>query len=347
VNLAVRHPTPPGSRQSTQFYLDWEQASTYVAPHLTKEADALSSGVSTIDHFDSDRVHKRRRLGGEAPSALAPPYAITQTSYDVLDASFAPNITEDPCTVNQIPFVQTDSMRPPIDEDNLFKDSWDGTSRLCCGPWWPSWPLLYTPLVQVAEPWHSSEAYHDVDQVSSSIVSQQYASPDHIEPLEVMCSDYAAAGIFLTPRLASNASHLTWTPMTIRTEAPLVNGPVTPNSLQLATHPMTDPVHNLYGAPAQPFTQDAEGTSFLNNAFVPGPTQESEHAGFAISKRPAGSPLLQEQAIIFDVVSPCSKSKRGPFRDESLRQQTADTRRHGACIECGRQRIRVSTARAI
>ncbi|KAL2212739.1 hypothetical protein CC79DRAFT_1365012 [Sarocladium strictum] len=200
--------------------------------------------------------------------------------------------------------------------------------------------LVQAPLTQVAEPLDPSEPYHDVEQVSTSIVSQQYSSPDYIEPLEMMCNNYAATGIFQTPQLASNTSQLTPNPMTIRTEAPLVNGPVTANCLQLATHPMTGPAHKLYVAPVQDFNQEVEGMSFLNSAFVQGPTQEPEHVGFATRKRPAGSPLLQEQAIIFDVVSPCSKSKRGPFRDESLRQQTADTRRHGACIECGRQRIR-------
>lgn len=144
MNLAVLQPTPPGCRQSTQFYFDWEQGSTCAAPHLTEETDALSSGVSAIDRFDSDRVHKRRRLGGEAPSALAPPYAITQTSYGVPDASFAPYMTEGSHVVDQLPFPQIDSMRPPLDDENQFQNTWDGTSRLCCGPWWPSWPSLYS-----------------------------------------------------------------------------------------------------------------------------------------------------------------------------------------------------------
>lgn len=34
--------------------------------------------------------------------------------------------------------------------------------------------------------------------------------------------------------------------------------------------------------------------------------------------------------------------KRGPFRDPSLREQTAQTRRMGSCIRCRMQRIRVS-----
>lgn len=203
--------------------------------------------------------------------------------------------------------------------------------------------LVQAPLAQVAEPLNPYQPYHDAEQVSTSIVSQQYASPDHIEPLEMMCNGYPATGIFQTSQLASSTSHLTPMFTTIRTEAPLVNGPITAGSLQLAAHPMSGPAQKLYVAPAHAYDQELESMSFLDNALIQGPAQESEHAGLATSKRPAGSPLLQEQAIIFDVVSPCSKSKRGPFRDESLRQQTADTRRHGACIECGRQRIRVST----
>lgn len=34
--------------------------------------------------------------------------------------------------------------------------------------------------------------------------------------------------------------------------------------------------------------------------------------------------------------------KRGPFRDQSLREQTAQTRKMGSCIRCRMQRIRVS-----
>lgn len=35
--------------------------------------------------------------------------------------------------------------------------------------------------------------------------------------------------------------------------------------------------------------------------------------------------------------------KRGPFRDQALREQTAQTRRMGSCLRCRMQRIRVSS----
>jgi hypothetical protein len=45
----------------------------------------------------------------------------------------------------------------------------------------------------------------------------------------------------------------------------------------------------------------------------------------------------------FDILQPNQRGgKRGPFRDPSLREQTAQTRKIGSCIRCRMQRIRVS-----
>lgn len=51
----------------------------------------------------------------------------------------------------------------------------------------------------------------------------------------------------------------------------------------------------------------------------------------------------QRQDTIPDNLQPTQRSgKRGPFRDQSLREQTAQTRKMGSCIRCRMQRIRVS-----
>ena len=45
----------------------------------------------------------------------------------------------------------------------------------------------------------------------------------------------------------------------------------------------------------------------------------------------------------FDILLPNQRGgKRGPFRDPTLREQTAQTRKIGSCIRCRMQRIRVS-----
>lgn len=50
-----------------------------------------------------------------------------------------------------------------------------------------------------------------------------------------------------------------------------------------------------------------------------------------------------ERKTNFDILPHNQRGgKRGPFRDPSLREQTAQTRRMGSCIRCRMQRIRVS-----
>lgn len=51
-----------------------------------------------------------------------------------------------------------------------------------------------------------------------------------------------------------------------------------------------------------------------------------------------------EQQSNFDILLPNQRGgKRGPFKDPSLREQTAQTRKMGSCIRCRMQRIRVRT----
>lgn len=52
---------------------------------------------------------------------------------------------------------------------------------------------------------------------------------------------------------------------------------------------------------------------------------------------------LYEQHSNYDILLPNQRGgKRGPFKDPSLREQTAMTRKTGSCIRCRMQRIRVS-----
>lgn len=55
-----------------------------------------------------------------------------------------------------------------------------------------------------------------------------------------------------------------------------------------------------------------------------------------------GPPYIAQEAA-FDVLVPNQRGgKRGPFKDLTLREQTAQTRKIGSCIRCRMQRIRVS-----
>lgn len=52
----------------------------------------------------------------------------------------------------------------------------------------------------------------------------------------------------------------------------------------------------------------------------------------------------RDQQLNFDILQPNQRGgRRGPFKDPSLREQTAQTRRIGSCIRCRMQRIRVGT----
>lgn len=63
----------------------------------------------------------------------------------------------------------------------------------------------------------------------------------------------------------------------------------------------------------------------------------------AIPQEPWNNPNMQVQPSNFDILLPNQRGgKRGPFRDPSLREQTAQTRKIGSCIRCRMQRIRVS-----
>lgn len=63
----------------------------------------------------------------------------------------------------------------------------------------------------------------------------------------------------------------------------------------------------------------------------------------AMPQEPWNNTSVQVQPSNFDILLPNQRGgKRGPFRDPSLREQTAQTRKIGSCIRCRMQRIRVS-----
>ena len=56
-----------------------------------------------------------------------------------------------------------------------------------------------------------------------------------------------------------------------------------------------------------------------------------------------GEIAREDQQSTLDILQPHQRGgKRGPFKDQNLREQTAQTRRMGSCIRCRMQRIRVS-----
>lgn len=54
------------------------------------------------------------------------------------------------------------------------------------------------------------------------------------------------------------------------------------------------------------------------------------------------SSLNEASSVLGSPETVQKKSKRGPFTDKKLRQQTAETRIIGSCVRCRNQRIRVS-----
>lgn len=99
------------------------------------------------------------------------------------------------------------------------------------------------------------------------------------------------------------------TPLVPLVHPPLVTIDITPSE-----------PYNCYDAPA-----------------VQNPVQQVPH-------EEGGNPAIQRQEPVPENNQPPAQrnGKRGPFRDQSLREQTAQTRKMGSCIRCRMQRIRVS-----
>lgn len=95
--------------------------------------------------------------------------------------------------------------------------------------------------------------------------------------------------------------------------------------------------------PARPLLVDIETTpSNVYNYNVPSAQN---------SARPTTQPAIVEEKAnaVAQKQHPTADNqqrngKRGPFRDQALREQTAQTRRMGSCLRCRMQRIRVSTS---
>lgn len=93
-----------------------------------------------------------------------------------------------------------------------------------------------------------------------------------------------------------------------------------------------------------PFASSAEAPSSPPNDYATVAAAELAAVGIETQLDSWYEPPLPSQPANFGILLPDQRgSKRGPFRDPKLREQTAQTRRTGSCIRCRMQRIRVST----
>ncbi|KAK1250806.1 hypothetical protein MKX07_005361 [Trichoderma sp. CBMAI-0711] len=127
------------------------------------------------------------------------------------------------------------------------------------------------------------------------------------------------------------ATATTEMPMPSVGEHPIDSDPILP--LQYGPTPLVPLVHpplvTIDITPSEPY-------SCYNDApAVQNPVQEVPHED-------GGNSAAQRQEPIQDNNQPPAQrnGKRGPFRDQSLREQTAQTRKMGSCIRCRMQRIR-------
>lgn len=335
---------PPDCRRGSQFYLNWDSGSTYIAPLPGGAADALTSGANAVDRCDSTQIYKRRRLGGQSLLSGAPPYAITQTTYGAHDSSFDPMMLGARASATaQSADTSGDMMQTTPELGSFSHGAWDGIDQLCCGPWWPSLQTLYAPLTQTNEPVEAFEPDRDLAPASAPLVLQQYVSPDLIQIPGAKYDEPVVRGI-PAPLVPSTTTELPMAApsMSIRTEAPLINMQSTPSDLQLASTSLAsqDLYTHPYHLPTQTFEIGSDCMSLLQATSGSELRDEVNRVGTAQYPGPIGPPRPNGHPILFDVVGPNCKSKRGPFKDEALRQQTAETRNQGACIECARQRIR-------
>jgi hypothetical protein len=103
-----------------------------------------------------------------------------------------------------------------------------------------------------------------------------------------------------------------------------------------------DPAPDL--SPAHPLLVDIETTSSEVYHYNVSPSQNlAQPTAQAAIFEETNNPVGQNQDSNADnQLSTQRNGKRGPFRDQVLREQTAQTRRMGSCLRCRMQRIRVS-----
>ncbi|KAL7787549.1 hypothetical protein V8C37DRAFT_412070 [Trichoderma ceciliae] len=110
---------------------------------------------------------------------------------------------------------------------------------------------------------------------------------------------------------------------------PPMNGNASP--LQYGTAPLLPPAH--------PPLVNVESTSSETYNCYHGSSAQNPAQQAIIEER--SNPVGQRQDSNLDnLLSTQRNGKRGPFRDQSLREQTAQTRKMGSCIRCRMQRIR-------
>jgi hypothetical protein len=93
--------------------------------------------------------------------------------------------------------------------------------------------------------------------------------------------------------------------------------------------------------PAHPLLVDIEPTS--SNVYdynAPSAQRLARHTAQPAMLEERTNVVAQKQYATAD--NQQRNGKRGPFRDQALREQTAQTRRMGSCLRCRMQRIRVS-----
>lgn len=335
--------TPPKFGRRAQPFLNWDLASTNSAGYYGLEVDALSSGVNSFGYPEQTQPYKRRRLDVETPCAYTPAHAVSRAPYETFKVSPFPVMVDqsnDPLGQGS---AATDGTMLTTEFRTSASISWLYMDRFCCPSCLPNW-LLYEPLPQDAEPTDKFEPYYDNAAASASLVSQQYVSPEFTETLGIRCHNLGVLENLSMQQCASSAAATQPVPlsMAIHDQPPIKSFDIQ-SSTQLV----------------QATYNDHDASSILHTTLPPASrpivyvNQEERSSAYPASAEAAVSVLPHKLPLRLspppndcNVVvkapkksGPCG-SKRGPFKDQSLRQQTACTRAHGACIECARQRVR-------
>jgi hypothetical protein len=114
------------------------------------------------------------------------------------------------------------------------------------------------------------------------------------------------------------------------------------------SHPSEDDRHDR--SPLTPCSSNVG--EVLQSVAIPGRQPQAEHTAVVQSRNDHNDAFpgfrvdvaqLERLNSKYSILVPNQRGgKRGPFKDPSLREQTAQTRKMGSCIRCRMQRIRVS-----
>lgn len=198
------------------------------------------------------------------------------------------------------------------------------------------------PLPQDAEPRGKVEAYHGEISSPTSLVSQQYASPQFTEPLD---GRYGNSGtqpqLLMQPYPQSIIAQPAQPSMAFQDHFATTVLPIESGNEPVPGACVDQPISPDLHMTMQPAAKQLVYSSLDKREFLypDGPGSETPQELPIRSSSPSKGRIT----VVSNVKKPSSHvSKRGPFKDQSLRLQTACTRATGACIECARQRVRVS-----